>query len=223
MLAYHNDPSVKAKYIARFKAHMEADEVIQGTGFENGKGCFVGCTLDRYDHSAFPNELGWPEWLARLADTLFEACKDRKEGAAFGLQLLEMVKEGVDLEPVRWKLAIWRHEKDLTRLDGNNEPYAEQCRAAIRQVINYCQSQIIGDSAESARSAAAAASASAAESARSAAWSASRSAAAASASAAESARSAAWSASRSASRSAHYDHMKQEREMLLKLIGELEV
>src|SRR6516225_8719827 len=202
MLAYHNDPSVKAKYIARFKAHMEADEVIQGTGFENGKGCFVGCTLDRYDHSAFPNELGWPEWLARLADTLFEACKDRKEGAAFGLQLLEMVKEGVDLEPVRWKLAIWRHEKDLTRLDGNNEPYAEQCRAAIRQVINYCQSQIIGDSAESARSAAAAALA--AES--------GRAAAAASGAAAESAKtaaeSAAWSAAWSASRSAHYDHMK---------------
>ena len=30
MLAYHNDPAVKAKYVARFAAHRAADEVVQG-------------------------------------------------------------------------------------------------------------------------------------------------------------------------------------------------
>ena len=72
MLAYHNDPAVKAKYTARFAAHRAADQVIQGIGFDNGRGCFVGCTLDNYDHSQFPVELGIPEWLAQLLDKIFE-------------------------------------------------------------------------------------------------------------------------------------------------------
>ena len=35
MLAYHNDPAVKAKYAERFAKHRAADELIQGTGFDN--------------------------------------------------------------------------------------------------------------------------------------------------------------------------------------------
>lgn len=31
LLAYHNDPTIKAKYVARFAAHRSADAVIQGT------------------------------------------------------------------------------------------------------------------------------------------------------------------------------------------------
>lgn len=51
LLSYHNDQAVKDKYVARFARHREMDQVIQGQGFENGRGCFVGCTLDAYDHS----------------------------------------------------------------------------------------------------------------------------------------------------------------------------
>ena len=47
--AFHNDPAVKAKYQARLAAHRAAEQLIQGTGFEDGKGCAVGCTLDAYD------------------------------------------------------------------------------------------------------------------------------------------------------------------------------
>ncbi len=59
MKAYHNDPAVKAKYEERFAQHRAADAVIQGQGYDNGRGCFVGCTLQGYDHSRFPEELGW--------------------------------------------------------------------------------------------------------------------------------------------------------------------
>ncbi len=59
--------------IGRMTAHAAADEIIQGTGWENGKGCFVGCCLHEYRHSKFPLELGWPESLAHLCDAIFEA------------------------------------------------------------------------------------------------------------------------------------------------------
>ena len=38
MRAFHNDESVKAKYIARVKDHQFADEIIQGKYWENGRG-----------------------------------------------------------------------------------------------------------------------------------------------------------------------------------------
>ena len=155
MLSYHNDENVKKKYQDRFAAHRAADQVIQGTGFEpaSGRGCFVGCTLDNYNHSRFPVELGWPEWLARLADALFEGIP-KEEAPQFGTDLLAAVPVGVDLEPVRHMLAIVRHKRQLARLEGNAEPYADKCRLALMEVITYCQNMVNAaykdESAESA-------------------------------------------------------------------------
>ena len=39
LLAFHNDQKIKDKYIARVKAHQEADEIIKGKYWKNGKGC----------------------------------------------------------------------------------------------------------------------------------------------------------------------------------------
>lgn len=66
MLAYHNDPKIKLKYVARFEAHRVADEVIQGQGWEDGKGCFVGCTLritiTTDSQSSWAGPFGWLTW-----------------------------------------------------------------------------------------------------------------------------------------------------------------
>ena len=172
MLSYHNDPVVKLKYQARFEAHRKADDVIQGTGYDNGRGCFVGCTLNKYDHSRFPVELGWPEWLARLADSIFEGIP-KSEAPQFGTDLLDAVQIGKDLEPVKWHLAIARHKVQIERLKDNSEPYAEHVRNALQSVIVYCQSELTNTATEEmAESAARSAARSAAESARSAAESA---------------------------------------------------
>ena len=203
LISYHNDPIVKAKYVARFAAHRAADEVIQGTGFddETQHGCFVGCTLNDYNHKAFETELGWPEWLARLADAIFEGL-DAKGAAQFGSDLLEAVPVGVDLDPVRWQLAIGRHSRQIEELKNNPWPYARQCETAIRQVVDFCRSSLRGEFSDSAaRSAAYSAADSAADSARSAADSAADSARSAADSAADSAYSA-RSAARSAADSA---------------------
>jgi hypothetical protein len=76
MLSFHNDQAVKDKYVNRVIAHQKADNLIRGTGWNNGKGCAVGCTLESYDHSQYPIELGIPEWLAKLEDTLNDKYTD---------------------------------------------------------------------------------------------------------------------------------------------------
>jgi hypothetical protein len=72
MQSFHNDVAVKQKYLDRVLAHQKEDNIIRGRGWSNGKGCAVGCTLENYDHSRYPIELGIPEWLARVEDRLFE-------------------------------------------------------------------------------------------------------------------------------------------------------
>jgi hypothetical protein len=222
MKAFHGDEAVKQKYLARLKAHHEADEIIQGTGWENGHGCAVGCTLNKYNHSAYECELGLPKWLAHLEDRIFEGLPP-VDAQRFAVDFLEAVPIGADVESVRWQLASQRHTRDRDRLLPNPEPYAKQCVKAINLVIAYCDSQ---DKTEAARSAAWSAAWSAARSA----WSAARSARSAarsarsaarsarSAAAARSAESAAWSARSAAESASVSDHFKWEAETLLALL-----
>ncbi len=218
LLSYHNDPSIKLKYQQRFEAHRKADEVIQGTGFDSrsNRGCFVGCTLDNYDHSQFPVELGIPEWLAHLADSIFEGLP-KGEAPQFGTDLLEAIPVGVDLNPVKWKLSIWRHTQQLEYVTD------EKVRRSLDLVIDYCQDQLSGTATEEqrievreiARSAADWTTESVAESAY---WTArsAESAASVAESVAESARSA-YSSAESA-RSAYWS---AERDQLLSILREL--
>lgn len=140
MKAFHGDEAVKQKYLARLKAHHEADEIIQGTGWENGHGCAVGCTLNKYDHSAYENELGLPQWLALLEDKIFEGLPSI-DAQQFAVDFLEAVPVGADVEKVRWQLASQRHTRGRDRLKDNPEPYAKQCVAAIDLVIAFCDSE----------------------------------------------------------------------------------
>ena len=254
ILTYHNDPALKARIIEQARHHLAADMLVRGTyGNRDGskfRGCSVGCFANDIDpersdyHAVVAEHAGWPEWLVRLSDALFEGLPEG-ERDAFHVALREVVPVGVDIEPVRYRLSIARHQRQLARLEGNAEPYAQQVCDALRGVITWCEAQTAGagsdaqrsvaESAESARSAAwsarsAAWSAesvarSAAWSAESAAWSAesaARSAAwsaeSAATSAARSARSAAWSAAWSAESAARSAEYQFERDALLSLL-----
>ena len=104
--AFHNDPAIKAKYLARLRAHERADEIIHDIGWENGKGCAIGCTLNKYDHEAYETELGVPESIARLEDVLFEG---QSNGAAqtFPRRLLAAIPVGADLSMVTPRFVYW--------------------------------------------------------------------------------------------------------------------
>ena len=153
MQAFHNDPAVKAKYQQRLAAHRAAEELIQGTGYDGRKGCAVGCTLNSYDHSSYPGELGLPEWLACLEDRIFEGLPKGK-AEQFAEDFLAAIPVGADVSKVRGQLAVLRHTRDLKRLEGNSEPYAELCRAAIQGVIGWVSSEGKDEAVWSAESAA---------------------------------------------------------------------
>ena len=73
LAAYHSDPAVKRKYVGRMRAHLEADEIIHGTYWTNGKGCAIGCTIHSANHDKYETELGIPNWFAILEDHVFES------------------------------------------------------------------------------------------------------------------------------------------------------
>jgi hypothetical protein len=184
MYAFHGDPAIKQKYLVRVRAHRAADEIIHGVGWLDGKGCAIGCTLDNYDHSRYPTELGIPEMLACLEDTIFEGLKNGK-AQEWPEQFLEAIRPGADLSRVGWKFLHWLlTESKIGAFDHDLVRDAvQQCAAVIEPLTRGEKAD--GNAAESARSAAMSAARSAESAARSA-WSA--------ASAAESAWSASWSA-----------------------------
>jgi hypothetical protein len=99
--AFHNDPAIKAKYLSRVDDHAAADRLIRGVGWSDDgdgifKGCAVGCTLEAYDHSRYPVELGIPEWLARVEDTLFEGMT-LERSRTWPHDFLAVINVGADL------------------------------------------------------------------------------------------------------------------------------
>jgi hypothetical protein len=202
--AFHNDPAIKEKYLFRVKAHAAKDHLIKGQGWSNGKGCAIGCTLEAYDHTRYPIELGLPEWLARLEDTIFENLPNDL-AMTWPIRFLEAVNVGANIEKVRPMLAIRRLDR-LIKLQelALTKNHPKKVKEVIQQVISAIQqvravhiSEIDGvvdrSAVRSAESAVRSAAWSA-ESAESAAWSAAWSAESAAWSAAWSAESAAWSA-----------------------------
>jgi hypothetical protein len=198
LLAYHGDQKIKHKYLRRLAAHRRADELAQGVGWEtNGvtKGCAVGCTLDVYDHSLYPIELGIPEQLAHLEDAIFEALP-RKEAMEWPQKFLRAITVGADLSNVWPQFAIWMladPKHGVRRLVIGEAPWANQVRAAIDGVVElYAHPRSVGAAAWAAARAAAR------EAAWAAAWAAAREAAAWAAAAWAAARAAAWAAKEAA-------------------------
>ena len=77
----------KNKYIARVKAHAEADEIVKGTYWEYGKGCAVGCTIHSSDHDSYEKELGIPSLvIPRIVIWQFENKK-------YGLKNIKEVRK----------------------------------------------------------------------------------------------------------------------------------
>jgi len=205
MKAFNNDPKLKEFYVNRMNEHAAADEIIQGTGWENGKGCFIGCTLHSYDHEKFESEGIGPEWLGYLADKIFEGLSNEK-AKDFAAKFYPSMRVGIDLEQVKKDFLVFVMQENLKTLDAceyDKKEWPEvaasidQTKKAIELCIEYQRGNV-------SESAAVSAAESAAVSARSAAVSAAESAAVSAWSAAWSAESAAWSAAWSAEWSAEW-------------------
>lgn len=106
LLAFHDDPKIKEKYLVRVMAHAKADEIVKGKYWEGGKGCAVGCTIHSGNHKKYETELGIPEWLARLEDHLFERMPNDK-AMNWPEAFLKAIKPGVNLDLVKSPFLIF--------------------------------------------------------------------------------------------------------------------
>jgi hypothetical protein len=231
MIAYRNDLALKEKILAQLQAHHDADEIVKGQYWENGKGCAVGCTIHSGNHAEYERRFGIPQMLARLEDSIFEGLPNGN-AKAWPMRFMGAIKPGSDLSRIGWQFMHWLLT-DETVNPGINHPLVrdavKQCadvlalltkglpvdkdaaESAARSAAKSAKSAKSAESAESAaRSAESAESAAwSAESAESAAWS------------AESAESAAWSAAESAAESAAWSAESAESAAYVKMAGKL--
>jgi hypothetical protein len=144
LTAFHGDQAIKDRYLARVKSHMEADRLIRGTGWDlKGdvyRGCAIGCTLEAYDHSRYPIELGIPEWLAHLEDELFENMSEEKS-RTWPHDFLSAITPGDDLDRVQAPFMIIVLNIALGMFDHAEYPDVEK---SVRTVIALWQSADAG-------------------------------------------------------------------------------
>ncbi len=110
LIAFHGNPKIKQRYVARVQRHQLHDQIVQGQYWENGKGCAVGCTLHTSsgEHARYETELGIPRVIAYLQDRIFEGLSN-EEAKEFPLAFLKAIPVGADLSRViaiflRWLL-----------------------------------------------------------------------------------------------------------------------
>lgn len=159
MLAYHNDPKIKTGILMQLTAHTEADEIVKGHYWENGKGCAVGCTLHSGDHMEYEARFGIPVMLARLEDTLFEGLPNG-ESKAWPVKFMTAFQPGLDYTLVGWRFLYWLLTTESVN-PGINHPLVKD---AIKQCALVVSARSHGESvARSAADAAAHAAAHAAD------------------------------------------------------------
>ena len=96
MLTFHGRQELKDQRIAQVRAHREADQLVKGIYWENGKGCAVGCTVHGNNHRAYEIELGIPAELAFLEDQIFERLPNG-QAMLWPERFLQAIPVGVDL------------------------------------------------------------------------------------------------------------------------------
>ena len=142
LIAFHGKKETKSFYLNRVKEHRIKDELLQRATGENGKGCAVWCTLNKYEHASYETELGIPIVLARLEDGIFEALSVEKS-QKWPERFLKAIKPGADLSMVWPKFAHWL----LINRENGVIRHAKQkpTKKAIQDVAELYQRWIKGD------------------------------------------------------------------------------
>ena len=142
MQAFHNDATIKSAIMAGLAVHRAADELVQGSYWENGKGCAVGCTLetirvmkgaktiDHFSHKLAETETGIPQILWRLEDCIFEGLPN---AAAKGWpeQFTDAIRPGADLAMIWPRFALWLLTEELPQFTRRAASTAALAEVAV--------------------------------------------------------------------------------------------
>jgi hypothetical protein len=112
LIAYHNDAAIKTAIMAQLARHREADELVKGQYWEDGKGCAIGCTLYSSNHLEYQVRFGIPVILARLEDRIFEGLPNG-HSKAWPERFMGAIRPGSDLAMVWPRFALWLLTEEL--------------------------------------------------------------------------------------------------------------
>lgn len=191
MIAYHNNPQLKAQLVRLLKWHREQDKIVQGAyqdggtagqfydvngwHFESfGRGCAVGCSIESLriitkrndlnygNHAAYEELIGVPRLLARLEDGIFEGLPI-EQAREWPVRFAKAISVGADLARVWPQFAMWLLADPQDGVIRFARTDAQ--RAAIQRVADLYRRQLDGDAVAISdwRSARAAAAAAAAD------------------------------------------------------------
>jgi hypothetical protein len=161
MLSYHNDSSLKARFLGHIERHRKDDAFLRGTygTMQDGKfrGCAVGCSirsLDEIDgrplklengsHKDLAERLGIPLILARLEDCIFEGLPATEAMIWPGL-FASAIPVGKDLSQVWDKFAYWLLVGDVGVVKLAK---TERSKAAIEAVAQLYLRKLSGEQVE---------------------------------------------------------------------------
>lgn len=104
ILAWHNEPTLKAAALQRLREHRRLDEIVQGGGYwRDGRGCHLGCLVHRNSaglggepHSSVERLFGIPVEVAFWLELVFENLP-RNRCANWVVESAEAIPIGADL------------------------------------------------------------------------------------------------------------------------------
>jgi len=133
LIAYHNDQSIKDAILLQLQAHYDADQIVKGRYWEDGRGCAVGCTIYSDNYMDYETLFGIPVALAHLEDTSFEGMPNAI-AMEWPIRFMKVIQPGQDLSLVSWKFLHWLLT-DVSINPGINHPLVKDACAQAAQVI----------------------------------------------------------------------------------------
>ena len=126
MLAFHNKPEIKAKYLERIERQIKKGRLRAGDGWDEKTkcGCAIGSTTFGYNHLDYANKLGIPIEIVYLKDLIFEGLAntfDDDRHLYFPSEFIECIEVGADLSLVAPRFTLWL-------LDGDDSPIPRKAR-----------------------------------------------------------------------------------------------
>jgi hypothetical protein len=144
MITYPNND--KDEIISRMLEHIEADQLVKGQYWEDGKGCAIACLTHSNDHQAAADMLGIDLRMAHLYDAIFEGLPS-VESRDWSLQFLGAIPEGRELNTAKvwyqWASRLLTRAK--SRIGEGEEPWRQRCHEAVGQVIALCDHAAAGE------------------------------------------------------------------------------
>ena len=125
MLAFHNNPEIKAKFLERIESQIKKGLLRAGLGWDSETkcGCVIGSTICEYDHLKYADETGIPVEIAHLEDSIFEGLAndfDDDRHLVFAVEFIECIEVGADLSLVTPKFMVWLLDGDDSPIPRNN-------------------------------------------------------------------------------------------------------